>query len=281
MINLDTLTRPFSQEDVKPRKDDAGKTVDFLEAHSVISRLNEAFGSAWSFRVVQLQMVEEAIIAEEDGFLLRMDRKLVPVTIEFLLKYIVFSKAEMTDLSDTYYCYGMMGSADNFPQADNTSSQINSDTVVCVSTNDQRYEIWSTEEKTTSDDARQWMSAEVRDGFAWVDETSTDSFIPQMFNLHAIEGISFEKGCYLGQEIVARLQYRGKLTKRLHRGRSDHATNTGDSLFNKEQKSVGTIVSSQKPDFLAVIQTKSGGDDSYQFSDGTTVELIDLAPQSG
>ena len=217
----------------------------------------------------------------EDGFLLRMDRKLVPVTIEFLLKYIVFSKAEMTDLSDTYYCYGMMGSADNFPQADNTSSQINSDTVVCVSTNDQRYEIWSTEEKTTSDDARQWMSAEVRDGFAWVDETSTDSFIPQMFNLHAIEGISFEKGCYLGQEIVARLQYRGKLTKRLHRGRSDHATNTGDSLFNKEQKSVGTIVSSQKPDFLAVIQTKSGGDDSYQFSDGTTVELIDLAPQSG
>ena len=281
MINLDALTRPFSQEDVKPRKDDAGKTVDFLEAHSVISRLNEAFGSAWSFRVVQLQMVEEAIIAEEDGFLLRMDRKLVPVTIEFLLKYIVFSKAEMTDLSDTYYCYGMMGSADNFPQADNTSSQINSDTVVCVSTNDQRYEIWSTEEKTTSDDARQWMSAEVRDGFAWVDETSTDSFIPQMFNLHAIEGISFEKGCYLGQEIVARLQYRGKLTKRLHRGRSDHATNTGDSLFNKEQKSVGTIVSSQKPDFLAVIQTKSGGDDSYQFSDGTTVELIDLAPQSG
>ncbi len=71
MINLDTLTRPFSQEDVKPRKDDAGKTVDFLEAHSVISRLNEAFGSAWSFRVVQLQMVEEAIIAEEDGFRLR------------------------------------------------------------------------------------------------------------------------------------------------------------------------------------------------------------------
>ena len=56
---------------MKPRKNDAGKTFDFLEAHSVISCLNEAFGRAWSFRVVQLQMVEEAIIAEEDGIRLR------------------------------------------------------------------------------------------------------------------------------------------------------------------------------------------------------------------
>jgi hypothetical protein len=46
MINLEILTRPFSQEEVKPRNNDAGKTFDFLEAHSVISRLNEAFGRA-------------------------------------------------------------------------------------------------------------------------------------------------------------------------------------------------------------------------------------------
>ena len=67
MINLDILTRPFSQEEVKRRKNDAGKTFDYVEAHSVITRLNEAFEGAWSFRVVQQQMVEEEIIAGEDG----------------------------------------------------------------------------------------------------------------------------------------------------------------------------------------------------------------------
>ena len=48
----------------------------------------------------------------EDGFLLRMSRDLVPATQEFLKKYIVFSKAQMNDLSDTLYCYGISGEVD-------------------------------------------------------------------------------------------------------------------------------------------------------------------------
>lgn len=62
MINLDILTRPFPQSEVKQRRNEAGRTFDYVEAHAVITRLNEAFEGAWSFRVVQHQMIEDEVI---------------------------------------------------------------------------------------------------------------------------------------------------------------------------------------------------------------------------
>ena len=62
MINLDILTRPFPQTDVKQRKNDAGRTFDYVEAHSVIARLNEAFEGSWSFRIAEHQVVEDEVI---------------------------------------------------------------------------------------------------------------------------------------------------------------------------------------------------------------------------
>lgn len=71
MINLNVLTRPFLVSEVKQRKNEAGKTFDYVEAHSVIARLNEAFQGAWSFRILQYQTVEDEVIVlgelEADG----------------------------------------------------------------------------------------------------------------------------------------------------------------------------------------------------------------------
>ena len=143
-----------------------------------------------------------------------------------------------------------------------------------------RFEIWSSEQRPTTNDVKPWMSDEFADGVAWVDETSTDSYLPQMFNQQAKSGISFDKGCYLGQEIVARMHYRGKLTKRLHRGYAPHAVNKGDIIFDSSQKSVGTIVTNNDQEFLAVIQTKSADDNRYHLADGTVVSVTDLQDSS-
>jgi hypothetical protein len=62
MINLDILTRPFSQAEVKQRRNDTGRTFDYVEAHSIIARLNEGFEGVWSFRVVQQQVLEDEVI---------------------------------------------------------------------------------------------------------------------------------------------------------------------------------------------------------------------------
>ncbi len=62
-----------------------------------------------------------------------------------------------------------------------------------------------------------WQLAEIQQGRALVTQSLSDRFIPQQLNLDQIGGVSFNKGCYTGQEIVARLQYRGKQKNHLHR----------------------------------------------------------------
>ena len=59
--------------------------------------------------------------------------------------------------------------------------------------------------------------ADIRDGLAWVTAATSDEFIPQMLALHRTGAVNFKKGCYTGQEVVARMQYLGKLKRQLYR----------------------------------------------------------------
>lgn len=65
--------------------------------------------------------------------------------------------------------------------------------------------------------ARAWDLLDIRAGVANVPAPSSDRFLPQMLHLHSVNGLSFRKGCYAGQEIIARTEYLGRLKRRLHR----------------------------------------------------------------
>lgn len=67
-------------------------------------------------------------------------------------------------------------------------------------------------------DTVEWRRAEVLAGLPQIYPETQGRFVPQMLNLHWLGGIDFHKGCYPGQEVVARLQYRGRLTRRMYRG---------------------------------------------------------------
>lgn len=64
---------------------------------------------------------------------------------------------------------------------------------------------------------RDWRLADVRAGLAQIYAATSEQFVPQMLNLDLIDGISFTKGCYTGQEIVARTQHLGRIKRRLAR----------------------------------------------------------------
>ena len=70
----------------------------------------------------------------------------------------------------------------------------------------------------------QWFFSEIMSGKTWVWESTQERFVPQMVNFELIRGVSFTKGCYPGQEVVARSQYLGKLKRRTYR--ADVATQT-------------------------------------------------------
>lgn len=69
----------------------------------------------------------------------------------------------------------------------------------------------------TPADSRSWTLGDICAGLQWVTSIQMDSWLPQMLNLEALAAISFKKGCYTGQEVVARAHFRGQVKKRLMR----------------------------------------------------------------
>lgn len=68
-----------------------------------------------------------------------------------------------------------------------------------------------------------WRSFDIQAGLPWIEKATQDLFIPQMVNLDLTDGVSFTKGCYPGQEVVARAHYRGTVKRRMHLGKGQNS----------------------------------------------------------
>ncbi len=94
-------------------------------------------------------------------------------------------------------------------------------------------------------DARRWRLEDIRAGLPTVTAATAEEFVPQMLNLDLLGGISFNKGCYTGQEIVARTHYLGSLKRRMFRLAGEGPLpQPGESLFanGEEGQGAGTVV---------------------------------------
>ncbi len=106
-----------------------------------------------------------------------------------------------------------------------------------------------------------WQLEDIQQGIAWVTEASRESWIPQHLNWQALNGISFKKGCYTGQEIVARMKYLGKLKSHLYRftAEQEQAPAIGTGVLNGSGKKIGDVVvalsaGSSTVEILAVVR---------------------------
>lgn len=93
-----------------------------------------------------------------------------------------------------------------------------------------------------------WQMEDIRGGIAEISPATREEFVPQMINLDLLEGISFKKGCYIGQEIVARTHYLGSIKRRMFRlhVESAHRPKAGEPIFaaGEPVQSAGMIVGS-------------------------------------
>lgn len=90
-----------------------------------------------------------------------------------------------------------------------------------------------------------WEAFEVQAGIPQVYASTQEQFVPQMVNMDALNGINFKKGCYTGQEIVARTHYLGKVKRRsllATIAHSDTAPKAGDVVFDAQQQEAGQLV---------------------------------------
>jgi folate-binding protein YgfZ len=111
-----------------------------------------------------------------------------------------------------------------------------------------------------------WAWLDIMAGIPSVHPGTVEEFIPQMANLEAVGGVNFKKGCYPGQEIVARMQYLGKLKQRMYRAHltADIPPKPGDNIYAPDfpDQSAGTVVDARLAptgghDLLAVLQISS------------------------
>lgn len=122
-----------------------------------------------------------------------------------------------------------------------------------------------------------WEGLLVNAGIPTILPVTQDQFVPQMANMDLLYGVDFKKGCYPGQEIVARTQYLGKLKRRMYLAQVTTEATPGDSLYSPDLPGqvCGTVVNAVAAasggfDLLAVMQTSSqeGGDVRLGTEDG-------------
>ena len=238
------------------------------------------------------------IFKREDTYYLRLPREQLEATLKRLHMFVLMSKATLEDSSDALVHFGVSGPnaeehlgdmIDDLPKNADDVSQSNGYTVIRLAGLHPRFEIYGELDAMVNlwnhldvhaapAGAGPWEMLDILAGIPTVYPATAEAFVPQMANMQLVNGVSFQKGCYTGQEIVARMQYLGKLKRRMYRVQvqTNEKVNPGDELFAADTTSgqgTGTIVSAQPdPDggyaALAVINISDAQTGQIQLTDG-------------
>jgi folate-binding protein YgfZ len=179
-----------------------------------------------------------------DSYWLILPSNSANVLEKYLQKYKVFFKASIENCEQSHLILGQWNTAEAGTALHNQNKHQLTATdhrsFIIVSDNSpQEYHLCST---------LKWRQADIQDGICYVEGDQTEQWIPQHINWHLLGGISFSKGCYTGQEIIARLQYLGKAKKALYYYKG--AVNSpltpeqlsAKQLFNENGKAVADIL---------------------------------------
>ncbi|WP_226702584.1 YgfZ/GcvT domain-containing protein [Microbulbifer elongatus] len=253
-----------------------------------------------------------ALKVDQSEFVLLLPRDLVATALAALKKYAVFFKTELTDISDDQRWISLTG-RDACPASSqllNLSSSSDADLVpgelrtfdhnghraLAASVNErvvviqlpagQAADLWQKLSGSPAIPAGYslWQKQLIEAGLPTLHQSTSETFIPQMLNLHLLGGVSFKKGCYTGQEVVARMQYLGAAKRRMYRARIDSGDlpEPGAEIFTAAGgSSVGNIVdgssAGKETDLLAVLtKSKVADGESLQLADGRVLELLEL-----
>ncbi|WKN23361.1 YgfZ/GcvT domain-containing protein [Azotobacter vinelandii] len=241
------------------------------------------------------------LLPDRDGFLLAMASELIEPQQTELKKFAAFSKSQLIDESGAWCRFGLLGGDAALAALDLVLPQeagrvVRNGELAAIRLESGRAELWAPAEQAEALHTRlaghlpeapleSWLLAQIRAGIGQVYGATRELFIPQMINLQAVGGVSFKKGCYSGQEIVARMQYLGKLKRRLYRLAlpGAEAPAPGTELFSPVHRtSVGEVVlaapAENGVELLAVLQEDAVEDGRIALDtpDGVALHLLDL-----
>ncbi|MDH2918040.1 MAG: folate-binding protein [Sideroxydans sp.] len=268
------------------------RTID--ATHAQLSSFNTAKG-----RMLAMLLIWR----DGEDFILQLPTSILESLRKKLSMYVLRAKVKIVDASQDLLCMGLSG-VDAAEILRTVCGELPREAMSCVQTatasilkiSDTRYQITCHAEHAATlwtalaahaakvgSPCWDWLN--IRDGIPSILPPTQEQFVPQMVNLDALGGINFKKGCYPGQEIVARMHYLGKLKRRMYVAHLDCAVAplAGDELFSAdmEGQASGMIANvAAAPaggyDILAVIQTASVDLNPIQTVHGDTLQFLAL-----
>ncbi len=218
-----------------------------------------------------------------DGYLLELAKDLVKKVLKRLQIYVMMSKVELIDATNEYVKLGFIG----YKNSAELKALIKKNNLMLYNIDNKRkmliYKNNGDLDKylATASKNEVWQQENINNFISEVNLATSELFLPQMLNLDldANPGVSFKKGCYPGQEVVARLNYLGSAKQRLIKLKSKNKIKAGDKLSitkSTSLKDAGIIVSVVKigGDFLALasIETKFiNSDDEIKLKNSNTI----------
>ena len=188
------------------------------------------------------------------------------------------SKVEIADCSETLQVCGLQG---NDPSTSAIPLPSQSRALLIASTDQMTSDLEDLMSKGWQLAAEaSWFITEIESGIPVIFPSSRELFTAQQLNLDLIGGVSFRKGCYPGQEVVARLHYLGEPKRRLFQAiaKTDILPEIGETIVDKEKAVIGHVVNAIHGDenqlFLQLSLKLDGANQDLYLSDGTAIESV-------
>lgn len=251
------------------------------------------------------------IVKIENGYLLIMPKSIVETVLQRLQMYVVQSKVALADASEYFARFAIQSEkisvTDNIVLPREPGKVFQSDSLISLHLGyinqqarflvldlsvDEAKSVWqafSADLAISHFDS--WRLSEIKAGIPVIYPQTSEEFVAQMANLNLVNGVNFKKGCYPGQEIVARMQYLGKLKRRMFLAELDTVAcpSPGDDLVDREKDTVdgsGKIVDAvmgadRRCYALLVAQIKKAEASQLKLLDNPDVDinLLDLPYQ--
>ena len=241
----------------------------------------------------------------KQGIYLLLPRALQPAIQKRLQMFVLRAKVKLTDESDNWVRFGVAGATAEMLLRETFGAlpveamstlhteagriiKLSDTRFIVVANPDEAITLWNQlASKAVKAGAEIWDWLSIQQGIITVLPETQDAFVPQMANFELIGGVSFKKGCYPGQEIVARTQYRGILKRRMVLAHVvvTPAPKPGDKLFSEAfgDQAAGEIANvAPAPeggfDLLVVAQTAAIKDKGLKYAalDGPTATIKPL-----
>ncbi|MBC8022702.1 MAG: folate-binding protein YgfZ [Burkholderiales bacterium] len=227
------------------------------------------------------------LLRRAEDFMMMLPTELAAPIAKRLTMFVLRSKVKIRDISDMYARRGIIG-----PREEPGPMRVlEKEGTILVGLEPGRVIALSAPEAAVQPNASAdaWELASIRAGVPVITAATQEAFVPQMANFDLVGGVSFKKGCYPGQEIVARMQYRGGLKRRMALAHIDGAERPapGQSVYSGAfgDQSAGTIVNAAPApeggfDALVVAQIESlgRGDLRWKSPDGPRLEIRSHPP---